>query len=142
MNKITLIGNLTADPELRSTQSGISVCSFNIAVNRRFANQDGDRQTDFFRINTWRTLAENCAKFLAKGRKIAVIGELQARIYHAQDGSARLSLDVSADEIEFLTPKEQPKAPDSASVQNGQYVPDAAASTDGWKDINTDELPF
>lgn len=141
MNKITLIGNLTADPELRSTQSGISVCSFNIAVNRRFANQDGDRQTDFFRINTWRTLAENCAKFLAKGRKIAVVGELQARIYHAQDGSARLSLDVAADEIEFLTPKEQPKAPDSATVQNGKVVPDTN-DTDGWKDINTDELPF
>ena len=141
MNKITLIGNLTADPELRSTQSGISVCSFNIAVNRRFANQDGDRQTDFFRINTWRTLAENCAKFLAKGRKIAVVGELQARIYRSQDGSARLSLDVAADEIEFLTPKDQPKAPDSASVQNGKLVPDTS-NTDGWKDINTDELPF
>jgi len=141
MNKIILIGNLTADPELRSTQSGISVCSFNIAVNRRFANQDGDRQTDFFRINTWRTLAENCAKFLAKGRKIAVVGELQARIYHAQDGSARLSLDVAADEIEFLTPKDQPKAPDSATVQNGKVVPDTN-NTDGWKDINTDELPF
>lgn len=141
MNKITLIGNLTADPELRSTQSGISVCSFNIAVNRRFANQDGDRQTDFFRINTWRTLAENCAKFLAKGRKIAVVGELQARIYHTQDGSARLSLDVAADEIEFLTPKDQPKAPDSATVQNGKVVPDTN-NTDGWKDINTDELPF
>ena len=141
MNKITLIGNLTADPELRSTQSGISVCSFNIAVNRRFANQDGDRQTDFFRINTWRQLAENCAKFLAKGRKIAVVGELQARIYHTQDGSARLSLDVAADEVEFLTPKEQPKAPDSATVQNGKVVPDTN-NTDGWKDINTDELPF
>ena len=141
MNKITLIGNLTADPELRSTQGGISVCSFNIAVNRRFANQDGDRQTDFFRINTWRTLAENCAKFLAKGRKIAVVGELQARIYRSQDGSARLSLDVAADEIEFLTPKDQPKAPDSASVQNGKLVPDTS-NTDGWKDINTDELPF
>ena len=141
MNKITLIGNLTADPELRSTQSGISVCSFNIAVNRRFANQDGDRQTDFFRINTWRTLAENCAKFLAKGRKIAVVGELQARIYRSQDGSARLSLDVAADELEFLTPKDQPKAPDSASVKNGKLVPDTS-NTDGWKDINTDELPF
>lgn len=99
MNKITLIGNLTANPELRSTPSGVSVCTFTIAVNRRFANADGDRQTDFFRVNAWRGLADTCARYLEKGKKVAVIGELQARTYIAKDGTTRMSLDVAADEV-------------------------------------------
>ena len=109
MNKITLIGNLTKDVESRTTSSGVSVCSFTIAVNRRFANADGDRQTDFFRIVTWRQLADVCAKYLSKGRKVAVVGELQARTYES-NGQTRLSLDVQADEVEFLSPNEKPKA--------------------------------
>ena len=107
MNKIMLIGNLTRDPELRSTSSGVTVCSFTIAVNRRFAQQGGERQTDFFRINAWRQLGETCARYLAKGRKVAVIGELQARTYQGNDGATRMSLDVSADEVEFLSPRQQ-----------------------------------
>ena len=104
MNKITLIGNLTRDPELRSTPNGVTVCSFTIAVNRRFAQQGGERQTDFFRINAWRQLGETCARYLAKGRKVAVVGEIQPRLYES-NGKTNLSLDVQADEIEFLTPK-------------------------------------
>ena len=69
MNKITLIGNLTHDPEVRSTPSGVTICSFTIAVNRRFANQSGEKQTDFFRINAWRQLGDTCARYLQKGRK-------------------------------------------------------------------------
>ena len=109
MNKIILIGNLTADPTLRATQSGTSVCQFTIAVNRRFPGPDGQKQTDFFRINTWRQLAESCNKYLSKGKKVAIVGELQARTYEANDGTTRMSLDVSADEVEFLSPKEEPK---------------------------------
>ena len=107
MNKQVIIGNVVADPELRTTQSGVTVCTFTVAVNRRFAGADGDRVTDFFRIHAWRQLGEVCAKHLAKGRKVAVIGELQARIYDAKNGQQRLSLDVSADEVEFLTPMEK-----------------------------------
>jgi len=107
MNKITLIGNLTNDPEVRTTQNGVTVCTFTVAVNRRFAGADGDRITDFFRIHAWRQLGEVCAKHLAKSRKVAVIGELQARIYDAKNGQQRLSLDVSADEVEFLSPAEK-----------------------------------
>ena len=109
MNKITLIGNLTKDPENRTTQNGVSVCSFNIAVNRRFPNADGERQTDFFRIQAWRGQADSCMKYLAKGRKVAVVGELQPRSYEGKDGSTRISLDVQADEIEFLTPPDEKK---------------------------------
>ena len=138
MNKITLIGNLTADPELRTTQSGNAVCTFTLAVNRRFANSDGEKQTDFFRINTWRGLAETCSKHLAKGRKVAVIGELQARTYQAKDGTTRMSLDVQADEVEFLSPKE----PDTATVSQGKITPDKPDPMAGFTDINTDDLPF
>ena len=134
MNKITLIGNLTHDPEVRSTPSGVTVCTFTIAVNRRFANSDGDRQTDFFRINAWRQLGENCGRYLSKGKKVGVIGELQARQYEAKDGSTRMSLDVAADEVEFLTPKDA----------TGEYNAPAAPRTDenGFTNINTDDLPF
>jgi single-strand DNA-binding protein len=132
MNKITLIGNLTHDPETRSTPSGVTVCSFTIAVNRRFASQDGQKQTDFFRINAWRQLGDTCARYLSKGKKVAVIGELQARTYEAKDGTTRMSLDVSADEVEFLSPKEEK----SAQQYEQEYV------DSGFKEISVDDLPF
>lgn len=131
MNKITIIGNLTANPDMRTTPNGVSVCSFTVAVNRRFAGADGERQTDFFRVNAWRQLAENCGKYLEKGRKVAVIGELQGRLYTANDGATRMSLDISADEVEFLSPKETSKD-----------TPAKPAQDEAWKDINTDDLPF
>ena len=123
MNKITLIGNLTSDPEKRATNNGTSVTSFTIAVNRR----GQDKQTDFFRINAWRGLADTCAKFLAKGRKVAVVGELQARTYEAKDCKTKVSLDVQADEVEFLSPAEQK-----------QEKP----KTDEWQDISSKDLPW
>lgn len=123
MNKITLIGNLTNQPEKRATPNGTSVTSFTIAVNRR----GQDKQTDFFRINAWRGLADTCAKFLAKGRKVAVVGELQARTYEAKDGKTKVSLDVQADEVEFLSPAEQK-----------QEKP----KTDEWQDISSKDLPW
>ena len=139
MNKLTIIGNLTNDPEMRATPSGVTVCAFTVAVNRRFANSDGDRITDFFRVNAWRQLGESCGKYLAKGRKVAVVGELEARTYQAKDGSTRMSLDVAADEVEFLSPKdEEPKRKkDTASVANGRITPD-----DQFTDIDTSDLPF
>ena len=133
MNKITLIGNLTADPTLRATQSGTSVCQFTIAVNRRFPGPDGQKQTDFFRINTWRQLAESCNKYLSKGKKVAIVGELQARTYTANDGTTRMSLDVSADEVEFLSPKEEPKEAPRATTP---------ADPNTFEDVSSDDLPF
>ncbi len=107
MNKLFIIGNLTSDPELRTTSTGISVCTMNVAVNRRFANANGERQTEYFRVTAWRQLGENCARFLTKGRKVSVIGEVTARAYEGKDGVARASLEVTAEEIEFLSPREQ-----------------------------------
>ena len=135
MNKITLIGNLTNDPETRSTPNGVTICTFTIATNRRFANSDGERQTDFFRVNAWRQLGEVCAKHLAKGRKVAVVGELQARLYDAKNGEKRMSLDVAADEVEFLSPKDE--EPKNTTVSKGKITPD-----EGFTDIDTSDLPF
>lgn len=111
MNKIFLIGNLTADPELRTTATGVNVCTMTIAVNRRFASNREERQSDFFRITAWRQLGETCSRFLSKGRKVAVVGELSARIYEAKDGTPRVSLEVTAEEVEFLSPRDPNQAP-------------------------------
>ena len=147
MNKITLIGNLPRDPEVRSTPNGVTVCSFTIAVNRRFAGSNGERPTDFFRINAWRQLGEICGRYLSKGKKCAVVGELQARTYEGKDGQTYMSLDVSADEVEFLSPKDQ----DGAGYSDRQpaYSPtseksDAAPINDlsGFTDIEPDDIPF
>ena len=105
MNKVYLIGNLTRDPELSTTNSGISVCRISIAVSRRFANADGSRETDFFNVVAWRTIAENCAKYLKKGSKIAVMGSIQNRSYEGADGTKRYTTDITAEEIEFLSTK-------------------------------------
>ena len=96
MNKVYLIGNLTRDPEMRATSSGVSVCNFSIAVNRRFRNQNGQQETDFFNIVAWRQLGELCGKYLSKGRKVAIAGSIQTRTYEAQDGSKRNAFDIVA----------------------------------------------
>ena len=139
MNKITLIGNLTHDPEVRSTPNGVTVCTFNIAVNRRFAPQGGEKVTDFFRINAWRQLGDTCAKYLSKGRKVAVIGELQARTSEAKDGTTRMSLDVSADEVEFLSPRQQDDGSGYSAPRQSNAAPQDLA---GFTDIQSDDIPF
>lgn len=117
MNLIILTGNLTHDPETRQTPAGATVCSFTIAVNRKFP-VNGERVTDFFRINAWRQLGDTCQKWLTKGKKISVRGELQPRLYEAKDGTTKLSLDVAADDIEFLSPRGEGESPrDEAKPQ-------------------------
>jgi single-strand DNA-binding protein len=105
MNKVILVGNLTRDPELTETPSGIAVCRFAIAVSRDYANSEGNRETDFFNITVWRGRAENCGKYLKKGNKVAIVGSLQTRSYEDKDGIKRNVTDVVASEVEFLTPK-------------------------------------
>ena len=89
MNKCIFVGNLTRDPETGSTNSGISYCRFSIAVNRNYANANGEREADFINIVTWRGLADNCARYLQKGSKVCVCGQLQTRTYEGQDGTKR-----------------------------------------------------
>ena len=116
MNKIIIIGNLVRDPELRTTPSGVAVCTFTIAVNGR-----KPEDTQFFRITTWRQTAENCQRFLAKGRKVAVAGAVSLNTYTAKDGTTKASLEVNADEVEFLTPRtaDAPPAPEQTNAWAG-----------------------
>jgi single-strand DNA-binding protein len=109
MNKVILVGNLTRDPELTETPSGVAVCRFAIAVSRDYANSDGNRETDFFNITVWRGRAENCGKYLKKGNKVSIVGSLQNRSYEDKDGVKRNVTEVIASEVEFLTPKTDSK---------------------------------
>ena len=141
MNKLTIIGNLTRDPELRTTQDGTSVCGFTVAVNRR-ARRDSQSQpeADFFRVSAWRQLGENCAKFLAKGRKVCVIGPVSVRTYQGNDGATHASLEVTADDVEFLSSRNDGEA------AGGYTAPAAAPAAEpqaaGFTAVETDELPF
>lgn len=134
MNKITIIGNLTRDPETRTTNSGSNVCTFTVAVDRRFP-QNGEKVTDFFRVNAWRQLGETCSKFLAKGKKVAVVGELQAREFTNKDGEQRFSLEISADEIEFLSPR-------GDASEAGTSAPKSKPATAPSNNESGDDLPF
>lgn len=128
MNKVYIIGNLTRDPELRTTQSGKYVCTFTVAVNRR---QKGDAQAaDFFRVSAWNQLGENCQRFLAKGRKVAVVGSVSVNAYTTQNGENRASLEVFAQDVEFLSP----------NTEQGQMPPQNTNSGhNGWTEVGDDE---
>ena len=102
LNKVVLIGRLIKDPDLRYTTSGVPVTRFTLAVNRNYKNQAGEYDTDFIPITVWRTQAENCAKYLAKGRLVAVSGRIQTRSYDGEDGKRRYTWEVVADEVTFL----------------------------------------
>lgn len=111
MNKITIIGRLVADPELRTTTNGLSVCIFRVAVNRKFKNDEAD----FFPVSVWREAGVNCNKYLKKGNQVAVVGQLQIRNYE-QDGIRKMAVDLIADEVEFLTPKSEQSAPKDTAM--------------------------
>lgn len=104
MNKIVIIGNLTRDPELRTTQDGTPVCNFTVAVNRRVRSGDHP-EADYFRVTAWRALGENCARYLAKGRKVMACGPVTARSYTGSDGAVHATLELTADDVEFLSPR-------------------------------------
>lgn len=107
MNKVFLTGRLTKDPELHTTSSGVAVSNFSIAVSRDYVDGDGNRQTDFFNVTTWRSQAESCVKFLKKGSRIAVIGSLQNREFTDKDNVKRAVAEIQVQQVEFLTPKEE-----------------------------------
>ena len=135
MNKVIFIGNLTRDPELSTTNSGVNVCKFTLAIQRRFSGADGEKETDFFNIVVWRGLGENCNKYLKKGSKCCVIGELQNRSYEAQDGIKRYVTEVIANEVEFLSPS------NSGTQSEPQYSQTTVVQTE-LQPIDDDSLPF
>ncbi|MGL4972986.1 MAG: single-stranded DNA-binding protein [Culicoidibacterales bacterium] len=102
INRATLVGRITKDPELRYTSNNVASVSFTIAVNRTFTNQAGEREADFVPCIAWRKQAENLANFVRKGALIGIDGRLQTRTYDAQDGSKRFVMEVVADSVQFL----------------------------------------
>lgn len=135
MNKVILVGNLTRDPDLSETPSGVAVCKFAIAVTRDYANGDGERETDFFNVTVWRGRAENCAKYLKKGNKVAIVGSLQNRSYEDKDGIRRNVTDVIANEVEFLTPRNAQSDGDVSVVTEKRAAPQL-------EPIEDNDLPF
>ncbi len=114
MNKCIFAGCLTRDPESGSTNSDIQYCRFTIAVNRTYSNANGKREADFINIVTWRGLADNCARYLQKGSKVCVCGQLQTRTFESQDGSKRYVTEIVAEDVEFLgSPKNAESEPES-----------------------------
>ena len=131
MNRLTIIGNLTADPELRSTTSGISVCTFTVAVNRRGKKEQ--QETDFFRVSAWRDLGDLCSKCLRKGRKVCVVGPVSVNAYQGRDGKTYASLEVNASEVEFLSPVGEAPKPEEPKID----------AKSGMEQVDPgEELPF
>ncbi len=137
MNKVILIGNLTKDPELSTTNSGINYCRFSLAVPKRFVN-NGERDAEFINIVVWRVQADNCHKYLKKGSKACVVGSLQTRNYEAQDGTKRYVTEVVAEEVEFLSTK---NSGDNVPSENNPATPETKPTGD-LQPIDDDTLPF
>jgi single-strand DNA-binding protein len=142
MNQANLIGRLTRDPEVKQTASGISVCTFSIAITRTF-NRD---ETDYINIVTWRALAENCGKYLAKGRQVGVSGRIQSRSYEGNDGKRRYVTEIVADNVEFLGSGQRSNA-SSESTAAPKDAPPAAEEVFGagggtFTPVDDDNLPF
>ena len=132
MNKVILIGRLARDPEMRTTPSGVATTSFTIAVQRNYANAQGDREADFISCVAWRKQAENIAKYCSKGSQVAVEGRIQTRNYDAQDGTKRYVTEIVAEEVEFLSTKSQDgDAPKTSNEEVAKLQP-----------IDDDGLPF
>ena len=144
MNKVILIGNLANDPEPFTTQSGISRSTFRLAVNRRFANAQGVRETDFLTIVAWRQSADFCNRYLKKGNKVAVEGSIQTRSYDAQDGSKRYVTEIIADSVESVGSRNeggsQPRSYDDGPTPPPERP--ANASMNDFTEVDDDELPF
>ncbi|MGQ9474697.1 MAG: single-stranded DNA-binding protein [Actinomycetota bacterium] len=102
LNSVVMIGNLTRDPELRYTPSGVPVCTLRLAVSRNFPNQQGEMEADFFNVIVWRNQAEKCAEYLTKGRQVAITGRLQSRSWEGPDGQKRSTVEIVADRVVFL----------------------------------------
>ena len=128
MNKLTIIGNLTRTPELRVTDGGINVCTFTVAVNRR-VKKDAHPEADYVRVTAWRELGNTCAKYLDKGRKVCVIGTVRAAAYIDNQGTARATLELTAEDVEFLTPRAQVASP-------------AGTDAEGFTQVEDNDLPF
>lgn len=137
MNKAILIGRLTRDPELRTTQSGIPVCAFTLAVDRKFTGKDGKRETDFLKVVAWRQTGEFIHRFFKQGEKIALTGSIQSRTYADKDGANVTVVEIIADEAEFVERKQGGGQQKASSPPKRQQ-----SATQVSMDDDDDDLPF
>jgi single-strand DNA-binding protein len=136
LNKVMIIGNLGADPEMRYTANGNAVTSFNVATNETFTGRDGQRQerTEWFSVVTWNRLAETCAQYLTKGRQVYVEGRLQTRSWDGQDGQKHYRTEVVAETVRFLGER--------GGGRGESFDPGMPVGADAAGDIEPDDLPF
>ena len=138
MNKAILMGRLTKDPELRYTSNNnTAVCSFTIAIDRRFSRQGEEKQSDFIPIVAWNKLAEFCGKYFQKGRQIAVVGRIQTRTWDDNEGKRHYVTEVVAEEAYFADSKRGEGAPSRLPAEPGMEQSDGFYTVD-----EDDELPF
>ena len=130
MNKLIIIGNLTRDPESRTTPSGHTVCNFDVAVNERRGGQDS---TSYFRVSAWDKTGEACQRYLSKGKKVFVAGPVSVRTYQNNNGETKVSVEIAANDVEFLSAREN----DSPT-----YKAPPAPAASGMTPVETEELPF
>lgn len=142
MNTICLMGRLTADPELRSTQSGVAVTSFTLAVERDYTPKGQDKQADFIPVVAWRQTAEFVCKYFRKGQRAALTGSLQTRQYTDRDGNKRTAYEVVAEHVYFAESKKDSGAP-APTVDYNERVPQSSTPAEDFEEIPDDsELPF
>ena len=136
MQKLFMTGNLTKDPETRQTGNGKSVCNFTVAVSRREKDENGQNKADFFRVAAWGQMGENCQKYLTKGRKVAVVGTVSVRPYTDKDGKPAASMDVFAQEVEFLSSAQGGQAQGTAAPAQAEHP------SGGFTAVEAEDLPF
>lgn len=136
MNSLHIIGNVVRDPETRTTPGGATVCSFTVAVNRRKTQNSQQPEADFFRVSAWNKLGENCSKFLAKGRKVSVVGAVSVNTYQGQDGKTYANLNVMANDVEFLSSRNE--APSKSTPEEAPVIDEQT----GMMAVDADDLPF
>ena len=132
MNHVSMIGRLTKTPDIKQTTSGKNVCTFTLAVNRRYKDAQGNTASDFFSVQAWEKLAELCARYLDKGSKVFISGELRNRSYEAKDGTKRTVTEIIASEVEFLSPKSESAPAGSTAVP----------PVEKWEQVEDSDLPF
>lgn len=139
MNQHTIIGNLTRDPETGTTQGGVNWCRFTVAVRKK-RPKEGEKDADYIQVTAWRGLGDTCAKYLAKGRKVCVIGEPKAGAWIGKDGSAKGQIEITADEVEFLS-----SGGGGRNEPTDADVPPAPEERDpetGYTKVDPEEQPF
>ena len=142
MNKLTIIGNVTKDAEARTTQTGVNVCSFTVAVNKK-KKKGEQNETDYFRVTAWRGLADICGQYVKKGSKVCVVGPVSVSTYTNNNGETKASLEVTADDVEFLSSKGEGGSRPSQQ-EDFSEAPVVPQQSQGFTDVTEDleGLPF